>query len=239
VEALTREQLTREILRLAVPAVLQTLFQTAQFLIDTMMIGNYGGDDPTALAAMSVVGPVCWSMTVIFTITSVGATAIVSRRIGEGRDRAATQAAVTAITLSILCGLAIALLGSPARGAMVSFFSSLYGGEGGEIAIAAAEGYLRWFILFFPLRAVVVTLEASLRGAGETMIPFWGRGLGQLRERCGQCRLHFRALGSASPRSRRSRTRDRSRSAGGVAIHRCSPSVGSSTAASHRFSLDS
>ncbi len=173
-EALTREQLTREILRLAVPAVLQTLFQTAQFLLDTLMIGKYGGDDPTPLAAMSVVGPVCWSMTVIFTITSVGATAIVSRRIGEGRDRAATQAAVTAITLSILCGLGIAILGSPARGAVVSFFASLYGGEGGEVAIAAAEGYLRWFILFFPLRAVVVTLEASLRGAGETMIPFWG-----------------------------------------------------------------
>ena len=193
---ITAQGIDREIWRLAIPAVLQTLFQTAQFFVDTKMVSEYGGSDPAPLAAMAVVGPICWSLAVIFTITSVGATAVVARRIGEGRASAATTAAMTAIVLSLLSGLLVTIFGVPLRSAAIGLFSKVYGAEGGLAVVSASEAYLGWFILFFPLRAVLVTVESSLRGAGESMLPFWGGIVSNLANIGGNAILIFGLLGA-------------------------------------------
>ena len=188
--------LNREIWRLAIPAVLQTLFQTAQFFVDTKMVSDFGGSDPAPLAAMAVVGPICWSLTVIFTVTSVGATAVVSRRIGEGRPDGATTAAMTALVLALASGTLVTLFGVPLRAAAIGLFSKIYGSEGGAAVVGAAEAYLGWFILFFPLRAVLVTLESSLRGAGESLLPFWGGIVSNVANIGGNYILIFGMLGA-------------------------------------------
>lgn len=173
--ALDRGGLSREIWRLAVPAVLQQLFLTSHFFVDTKMIADYGGGDPAPLAALGVIGPLVWSITVIATITSVGTTAIVARRVGEGRGGAATRTTRSALLLALGSGGAVAAAGVALRAPLVSLFTSLLSpGEGGGAVAAMAERYLLWFFLLFPLRSVVVTLEAALRGAGESVLPFVG-----------------------------------------------------------------
>ncbi len=191
-----RGGLNREILRIAIPAVLQNLFLTSQFIVDTKMVAEYGGEDPAALAAMAVVGPLAWSGTVIFTITSVGATAVVARRIGEGRPEAAAQATRSALGLALVFGLAVAVFGTLLRGPVVDLFTALLPVEGGPAVAEAADRYLRWFILLFPLRALVVTLEATLRGAGESLLPFWGGVLTNLANIAGNAVWIFGLLGA-------------------------------------------
>ena len=183
--------LSREIWRLAIPAVLQNLFQTAQFFVDTKMISAFGGEDPVPLAAIAVVGPLCWSLAVIFTISSVGATALVARRIGEGRHADATATMSVALAIAFLAGAVVTLLGAPLRDAGLAFFTHLYGGEGGEAVTAAAAGYLKWYFLLFPFRSLLVTLESSLRGAGESMLPFWGGILSNVANIGGNALLIF------------------------------------------------
>ncbi|HIG06619.1 MAG TPA: MATE family efflux transporter, partial [Planctomycetes bacterium] len=75
--------LDREILRLAIPAILQYMLHTVQFLVDTKMVSASAAEDDLSLAALNLVSPLCWSLTTIFTVTAIGATAIVARRIGE------------------------------------------------------------------------------------------------------------------------------------------------------------
>jgi putative MATE family efflux protein len=170
-----RAGLSREIWRLAVPAVLQQLFLTSHFFVDTKMIADYGGADPAPLAAMGVIGPLVWSVTVIATITSIGTTAIVARRIGAGRAGAATHATRVALLLALGTGVLVAAAGVCLRVPIVALFTSLLPPDEGGAAVAGmAERYLYWVFLLFPLRAVVVTLEAALRGAGESVLPFLG-----------------------------------------------------------------
>lgn len=171
---LDRSGLSREIWRLALPAVLQNLFQTMQFFVDTAMIGRFGGEDASPLAAMGVASPLCWTLTVVATITSVGTTAVVSRRIGEGRRGAASRATATALLLALGCGALVVACVLPFRVSVIEWFTSRLGEAGGPDVSAAAGGYVFWFVLLFPIRSVVVTLESALRGAGESMIPFWG-----------------------------------------------------------------
>ena len=191
-----RETLTREILRLSVPALLQSLLQTTQFVIDTKMVAEYGGDDPAPLAAMAVVGPLCWSLTVIFTITSVGATAVISRRIGEGRQDQATVALCTSLTLATIGGFVVLALGWPLREPVIQFFGQVFSETATMAVFEAAEAYLFWFILLFPLRALLVTLESSLRGAGESLLPFWGGVISNIANVGGNAILIFGLLGA-------------------------------------------
>jgi len=194
---LDRAGLSREIWRLAIPAVLQQLFLTSHFLIDTKMIATYGGADPAPLAAMGVVGPLVWSVTVIATITSVGATAIVARRIGEGRAEAATRATRTALLLALGCGAAVSLAGALSRGPIVGLLTAgLPEHEGGSAVTAMAERYLLWVFLLFPVRSLVVTLEAALRGAGESVLPFIAGGLSTVANIAGNFLWIYGLLGA-------------------------------------------
>ena len=100
----------REILRLAVPAILQYLLHTFQFLIDTRMVSDASGGGDEALASLNLVSPLCWSLTTIFTVTAIGAGAVVARRTGEGDALRSSQALWTSLGLATFLGLLVTLL---------------------------------------------------------------------------------------------------------------------------------
>ncbi|MFQ5655572.1 MAG: MATE family efflux transporter, partial [Planctomycetota bacterium] len=188
---LTREGLDREILRLAIPAALQNLMLTAIFVVDTKMIAVFAAGDPEPLAALGITGPFVWALSVIFTVTSVGTTALVARRVGEGSPGSASQVAGTAALLALGVGAAVALLGLPLCQPLVAWVTSLVG-EGGDPALAAdASGYLWWILFFFPLRSLAITLEAALRGAGDSATPLWGGILSNVANVAGNALLIF------------------------------------------------
>lgn len=173
-----RGALNREILRLALPAGLQHLLQMFVVTVDTWMLAQWGQGRPEPLAAMGVVGPLVWSLTAVLTVTAVGATAVVARRVGEGRAREAARVAASALALALGVGALVTICGPLLAGPMIS---ALVSGEGSgrsaaETAevLASAHGYLAWFLLLFPLRAGTVTLEAVLRAAGDSHTPLWG-----------------------------------------------------------------
>ncbi len=181
--ALDSHSLGREIVRLAIPAALQNLLQTVVFLVDTKMISHYAlgltsnGEPVTyPLAVLTLCGPITWSLTVIFAVASVGATAVVGRRVGEGQPAQARQTLLTAGLLAAASGLVVAALGVIFREDLVNGFLSFRPEERGDATELkeAAGRYLFWFLLLFPIRALVFTIAAGIRGAGDTRTPLWG-----------------------------------------------------------------
>ncbi len=177
----TRLGLSREILRLAVPAALQNLLHTAMFAVDTKMVSQYaqhefgpGAESSAPLAAMAITSPVVWSLTVIATVTTVGTTALVGRRVGERNSDEARRITSTAHILSLLVGVAVALLGLVLCSPLVGFLGHFVEDGASEVLRRGAIGYLWWFFLFFPFRSGALTLEAAFRGAGEAAIPLYG-----------------------------------------------------------------
>lgn len=173
-EAINAHNLTREILRLALPAGVQHLMQTVVFLADTWMVSAYAGGSSGPLAAMAVTGPIVWSLTVICTVTTVGTTALVARRTGAGNRAAAGRIAGTSIVLAAGIGVLVTAVGLPLCRPVVEWMASSGGAVPSEALVASASGYLWWFLLLFPFRAAALTLEAALRGAGDARTPLAG-----------------------------------------------------------------
>lgn len=167
----------REILRLAVPAILQYLLHTFQFLIDTRMVSDASGGGDEALASLNLVSPLCWSLTTIFTVTAIGAGAVVARRTGEGDALRSSQALWTSLGLATFLGLLVTLLCVAGRDMGMNWLGQeMFDQDPQSRAriLQEAGGYLTWFLLLFPLRALVVTLESTVRGAGESLLPVVG-----------------------------------------------------------------
>ncbi len=191
--------LDREILRLAIPAILQYMLHTVQFLVDTKMVSASSSEDDLSLAALNLVSPLCWSLTTIFTVTAIGATAIVARRIGENQQLKAATATSTALVLALGVGSLVTLLGWFGRAAGIDWLEGqVAGGQAvsSEQIAQLADGYLKWFVLLFPIRALAVTLEATLRGAGSSLLPLLGGVLANLANILGNAALLFGLWGA-------------------------------------------
>ena len=192
-------QLDREILRLAIPAILQYLLHTLQFLVDTKMVSASSDADDVSLAALNLVSPLCWSLTTIFTVTAIGATAIVARRTGENQRLQAATATYTALVLAFAVGSLVTLIGFTGRESCIGWLEGqLTSGnpeQAQEIA-RLADGYLKWFLWLFPLRALAMTLEATLRGAGSSLLPVFGGVLANVANIIGNAVLLFGLWGA-------------------------------------------
>ncbi|MDE0959965.1 MAG: MATE family efflux transporter [Planctomycetota bacterium] len=184
---------------MAVPAIIQYMLHTLQFLADTKMVSASVGEDDLSLAALNLVSPLCWSLTTVFTVTAIGATAIVARRIGENQRLEAATATSTALVLALALGTLVTLLGWVAREGGIDW---LEGQVAAGQAVSAeqiadlADGYLKWFVLLFPIRALAVTLEATLRGAGSSLLPLIGGVLANVANIVGNAVLLFGLWGA-------------------------------------------
>jgi putative MATE family efflux protein len=136
------------------------------FVADTKMVGLLPGPGP--LAACGIVGPLLWSITVIFTVFAVGTTALVARAKGEGDEGKVRAALATSFGLAGLLGLPVAAAGILGARPIVHAFA---GGTVSADVLEMAVGYLRFTIGAFPFDFLAIAAMAALRGAGDTRTP--------------------------------------------------------------------
>ncbi len=158
------------ILKLAWPAALQNLLQSAMFFVDTAIIGRLpaepGGAQP--LAAMQLVGPVVWSAATIASFFAVGTTAIVARAAGERDLAKARRATSVSLRLALAVGAAAGVIGILAAPWLAAF----YGGSAARPETRAdAALFLQIFAAGFPVHLAVLVMMSALRGAGDTRGP--------------------------------------------------------------------
>src|SRR5438034_9720683 len=94
----TSAPLAQAILMLAVPMVMEMAMESIFAVADVFWVAHLGPD------AVATVGLTESMMTIIYTVAmglSIGATAMVARRIGEGDRNGAARAAVQAIILGL------------------------------------------------------------------------------------------------------------------------------------------
>ena len=104
----TRISLSKAILLLAIPMVLEMLMESIFAIVDMYFVSRLGDE------AIAVVGLTESLMTMIYAVAvgmSMATTGIVARRIGEKHDRAASVSSSQAILLGIIISLIIAIPG--------------------------------------------------------------------------------------------------------------------------------
>lgn len=92
------------LLRFAFPTVVMMVFMGLYTIVDTIFTARFVNTD--ALSAINIVCPVVNVTVGLGTMLAAGGNAVVSRKMGEGRDREAGEA----FTLLILAGAAVGLL---------------------------------------------------------------------------------------------------------------------------------
>lgn len=154
--------MSRRVLALAWPSVLEQSLLTLVGLVDVYIVGHLGA---SAIAGVGLGSTILNLTAALFGALGVGATAVVAREIGAKRGREASVAAGQGV-------LATAVIGVIAS-AMVFFFASfligLYGGEPGVQATGTV--WLRASGPSFLFMGLMLVGSAALRGAGDTRTP--------------------------------------------------------------------
>src|SRR5262249_42349739 len=138
--------LAREVRRIAVPAIAQSLLQTLVFVVDRAMLGHHS---EASLAAMQIAGTLEWSLWAIFSAFTVGTVARVGRHVGAGdRDRARRA-------LWVSLGYA-ALAGSVITAATPVVLAALpvAAPRASVQTVDAARGYLAWALAGSPVEFI-------------------------------------------------------------------------------------
>ncbi len=162
--ALRADRDLAEVVRLALPAVANSLLQTLVFLVDRLMLGHHS---EAALAAMQTAGPVVWTVFSVFGAFTVGTVAVVGRAIGA-RDRAlATSAARGSLALAVLIGLGVGMVSYALLDPMLDAF----GRAGGPGVRAVSHGYLGVVLPGMPLFFVGLAAISVLQASGDTRTP--------------------------------------------------------------------
>ncbi|MCC7000862.1 MAG: MATE family efflux transporter [Gemmatimonadaceae bacterium] len=157
----TSGPLGRAIFLLAVPMVIEMAMESIFAVVDVFFVGRIGA------AAVATVGLTESLMIVIYTLAfglSIGATATVSRRIGEKDADGAGRAAMQVILLGLLISGVLGLIGAIFAPQLLALM-----GADAEV-IATGTGYARVMLGGSATAFLLFVVNAVFRGAGDPAI---------------------------------------------------------------------
>lgn len=163
----TQGSIRKGVVLLAIPMILEMVMESIFALIDIYFVGHIEGHESQAVSTVMLTESVLMVLYSAAMALSMGATAIVARRVGEKNIEAASRSAAQGINLALIVAAVISILGS-------IFADDVLRMMGGSPAvIEVGTTYTR--IMFGG--SVVITLlfliNGVFRGAGNANIALW------------------------------------------------------------------
>lgn len=156
----TQGPIGRAVLLLAVPMVLEMAMESVFVIVDIFFVARLGAE---AVASVGLTEAVLTLLYAVAIGLSMGATAMVARRIGERDRAAATVAAAQTIWIAALLSLAIGVGG----GTRAAEILQLMGG-GGDV-VRDGAGYTRIMLAGSATIVFIFLLNGVYRGAGDAV----------------------------------------------------------------------
>ncbi len=151
----------RAIVLLAVPMVLEMVVESLFAVVDIFFVARLG---PAAMAAVGVTESI---LSLVYTAAmglSIGATAVVARRIGERNEEAAGEAAVQVLLLGIAASAIIGVAG------IIGAPHILRAMGADEEVVRTGTGYARVMLGGNAAILLLFLLNAAFRGAGDASL---------------------------------------------------------------------
>ncbi|HEX7330660.1 MAG TPA: MATE family efflux transporter [Pyrinomonadaceae bacterium] len=155
----------RAILLLAIPMVLEMIMESVFAVVDIYWVSHLEGD--IAKEAVTTVGLTESMLTLVYALAiglSIGAMAMVARRIGEQNPEGAARAAVQAIALALIVSIVIGVIGAPLAPKLLQ----LMGGSPWVVEHGAA--FTRVMLAGNVTVVMLFMINAIFRGAGDAAI---------------------------------------------------------------------
>ena len=148
-------------LPLAGCSILQQLFNST----DVAVVGRFSSSQ--ALAAVGSNGPLINMLVLLFTGLSVGANVLIARYIGQNDRKKVSEAVHTVITLSLICGFLLLILGQVIAAPLLRLMNTP------DDVIDLAATYLRIYFMGMPFVMLYNFGSAILRSVGDTSRPLY------------------------------------------------------------------
>ncbi len=153
-------QAYKDILKIALPCMLELLLIQLTSQIDLMMVGDLG---TTAISAVGVAGQPIMILSMLFTALNVGTTAVVSRYRGAGDYEHANSAMLHAILFNLVAGVFMGVLGYFFAEPLIKLTGAV-----DRAMIDMAVGYLRFRLIGLVPEGAKMAITASLRAMGNS-----------------------------------------------------------------------
>lgn len=155
----------KKLLLFALPLMASSVLQLFFNAADVIVVGQYAGDN--SLAAVGSNGSIINLLTNVFMGLSVGANVLVARYFAAKQEEKVRKTVHTAITVSVVCGAALAAVGFFAAEQLLIWMQSP-----AEVIDLAAL-YLKIYFLGMPSVMLYNFGAAILRGVGDTKRPLY------------------------------------------------------------------
>lgn len=159
-----KKNVYREILRLAIPIILEQMATILLGVVNTIMVGQLGKE---AVAAVGNVDTLSRCIFPIFAGIGVGATILIAQAIGKEREDEACDITKQALYAGFLLAILITLILIITRKAVLGLLL----GHTEETVIGLAGIYYRITILSYPFMFIYYVINGVMRGSGNTRTP--------------------------------------------------------------------
>lgn len=157
----TKIPLRRAVFLLAVPMVLELVLESTFAVVDIFFVSRLG---PSAVATVGLTESYLFLLYAVAMGLAMAVTAVVARRIGEGKREEAASAAVQAIFVALLVAVLPALVG-------VFYAQDLLRLMGADAwAIEHGYRYTQWMLGGNAVIVLLFVINAIFRGAGDAAI---------------------------------------------------------------------
>ncbi|AQR91048.1 MATE family efflux transporter [Clostridium saccharobutylicum] len=156
----------KNVLKLAIPIMVEQTFVMLLGVCNTMMAGHISEE---AVSAIGMVDSINNLFISFFAALSVGATVVVAQQIGQEEVKKANETAKQAIVSGIIVSTIITLFLWIFRVPVINF---LYG-SAEELVKSNAKFYLEFTLFTYPFIAIEQIANGILRGCGDTKTPMY------------------------------------------------------------------
>src|SRR6185295_1884501 len=151
----------RSVILLAIPMVLEMLMESLFAVADIFWVSHLG---PDAVATVGLTESLLTFMYAIAIGLSIGASAMVARRIGEKNPDGAARAAVQALVLGLMVSAGFAAIGVPLAPKLLSLMG------GSPWVVEHGVGFTRVMLAGNATIIMLFLINAIFRGSGDAVI---------------------------------------------------------------------
>lgn len=154
-----------KLLLFALPLIASSVLQLFFNAADVIVVGKFAGDH--ALAAVGSNGSIINLLVNVFMGLSVGANVLVARFFAAKQEKELRKTVHTAMSVSVLCGIFVAIMGALAARLVLTLMQSP------PEVIDLSTLYLRIYFMGMPATMAYNFGAAILRGVGDTKRPLY------------------------------------------------------------------
>ena len=155
------ESISKLLLKYSIPAIIGMMVNALYNVVDRMFIGNIPGVGPMAITGLGVTMPIMTIIIAFGMLVGIGAVTNISLKLGEGKREEAEKIIGNAITLALIIGFILTIVGA----VFLSKILTMFGASEGTLQYA--KDYMSVILIGTIFSIMAMMFNNLIRGDGN------------------------------------------------------------------------